>query len=123
MEYWSHSYNGSKIYILDECKSNNEELKTIIDYIIEVNSKNDKVITLEQVKKSQQYAKDYLYSKLMEYHDAGHLIEPFRKVIIEDEDYSSENTLKLLECCIKDTDDTGKLLYEESVLKDKVKSL
>lgn len=123
LEYRSHSYNGSKIYILDECKSNNEELKTIIDYIIEVYSINDKVITLEQVKKSQQYAKDYLYSKLMEYHDAGHLIEPFRKVIIEDEDYSSENTLKLLECCIKDTDDTGKLLYEESVLKDKVKSL
>lgn len=116
-------YNGG-IHILDECKDNKDCLTIIIDFILEIYRINNKLIVLDsQVKKSQQYAKDYLYSKLMEYHDAGYLIEPFRKVIIEDEDYSSENTLKLIEYCIMDKDDAGKLLYEESVLKDKVKSL
>ena len=116
-------YNGG-IHILDECKDNKDDLAIIIDFILEIYRINNELIVLDsQVKKSQQYAKDYLYSKLMEYHYAGHLIEPFRKVIIEDEDYSSENTLKLIEYCIMDKDVTGKLLYEESVLKDKVKSL
>ena len=116
-------YNGG-IHILDECKDNKDCLTIIIDFILEIYRINNKLIVLDsQVKKSQQYAKDYLYPKLMEYHNAGYLIEPFRKVIIEDEDYSSENTLKLIEYCIMDKDDAGKLLYEESVLKDKVKSL
>lgn len=116
-------HNGG-IHILDECKGNKNDLAIIIDFMLEVYRVNDKwIATDSQVKKSKQYAKDYLYSKLLEYHDAGYLLEPFRKVIIEDEDYSSENTLKLIEHCIMDKDDTGKLLYEESVLKDKVKSL
>lgn len=112
-----------KIKVIDECKNNKEESNLLIDFAIQVYATTNGNITIsEQIAALTLNNRTYINSKLVELLDARFDLTPLFGIIIEDEDYSSANTIKLIKSCFM-LNQGGNLYLSEEQIKMKIKSL
>ncbi len=114
---------SNNTHIIDDYKTELEQLHQITNYIIHIYRISNGIITTNQVNKMCLHDKEYTYSKLMDLQQQGYDLRPFHNALMNDNDYSQNNLIALTEHCLLLKDTTGQLVIDTAVIKNKLNSL
>lgn len=115
--------NSGNTHIIDDYKTESEELHLIIDYIMHIYRISNGVITTNQVNKMCLHDSEYTYSKLVDLRQHGYDLQPFHNAIMNDDDYSLSNLILLTEHCLLLKETTEQPVIDRTIIKNKLNSL
>lgn len=110
-------------HIIDDYKTESEELHLIFDYIMHIYRISNGVITTNQVNKMCLHDREYTYSKLVDLQQQGYDLKPFHNAIMDEDDYSSDNLVSLTEYCLLLKDGKEQFVIDTTTIKNKLSSL
>ena len=110
-------------HIIDDYKTESEELHLIFDYIMHIYRISNGVITTNQVNKMCLHDREYTYSKLVDLQQQGYDLKPFHNAIMNDDDYSSGDLISLTEYCLLLKDGKEQFVIDTTTIKNKLSSL
>lgn len=111
------------LHIIDDYKTDPENLHLIIDYIMHIYRISNGAITNNQVSKMCLHDSEYTYSKLVDLQQQGYDLKPFHNAIMNDEDYSQDNLISLTEHCLLLKDNNRRFIIDTTTTKNKLNSL
>ena len=122
--YPSYTQYDNQVEIIEECKENQNESQKIIDFLLKTYAvTNNHISIINELSKEAINYRHYINSHLINLLNRGLDLIPLSRLILEDENYSTDEAIALIKYCFIQRNLEGNLCLAKEQIKTKIKSV